>query len=103
MNVSILTLFPELYTSFLATSLIRRAQEQSVVNFDCVNMFSFCAPKERIDGPTFGHGSGVVLRPEAIERAIQDREHVQGKAFKIFFSPRGKKLDQDLLRTLAGR
>src|ERR1700733_1343518 len=101
MIVSILTLFPDLYTNFLETSLIRRAQEQGIVTFDLASMFSFCQPKERIDGPTFGHGSGMVLRPEVIERGVDDRETKHGKAFKIFFSPQGKKLDQDLLKELA--
>lgn len=103
MIVSVLTLFPDLYTRFLETSLIRRAQEQDIVTFDLADMFSFCQPKERIDGPTFGHGSGMVLRPEIIERGIDDRESRHGKAFKIFFSPQGKKLDQDLLKSLAER
>lgn len=103
MIVSILTLFPEMYDAFLATSLIRRSQEQGIATYDVTNMFAFCAPKERIDGPTFGHGSGMVLRPEVIERAVAEREQAHGKAFKVFFSPRGKKLDQDLLKQLAAK
>src|ERR1700692_1955055 len=103
MIISILTLFPDLYNAFLATSLIRRSQEQDIATFDVANMFSFCQPKERIDGPTFGHGSGMVLRPEVIERGVIDRESQHGKAFKIFFSPQGKKLTQDLLKELAGK
>ncbi len=57
-------------------------------------------PKERIDAPTFGHGAGMLIKPEVVERAIQEREQLHGKAFKIFFSPQGKKLDQDLLKVI---
>ena len=63
MKISILTLFPDLYTSFIQTSLVRRAQEQGTVSFDVANLLSFCKPKERIDGPIFGHGAGMVLKP----------------------------------------
>lgn len=103
MIISLLTLFPELYSPFLATSLVRRAQEADKVAFDVVNMLSFCAPKERIDGPTFGHSAGMVLRPEVIERAVEAQEHSHGAAFKIFFSPQGRKLDQDFLKELRQR
>ena len=37
---------------------------------------------------------------EVIERAVDAQEHAHGKAFKIFFSPSGRRLDQDLLKKL---
>lgn len=103
MKFSIITLFPELYEPFLATSLISRAQEKGVVSFKVDTLFSQCQLKERVDAPTFGHGSGMLLRPEVMERAITACEASQGPAFKIFFSPAGKKLDQDLLRSIYQR
>lgn len=103
MIISLATLFPDLYTPFLATSLVRRAQEAGKVSFDTANMLSFCEPKERIDGPVFGHGAGMVIRPEVVERVVDAQEAQHGKAFKIFFSPQGRKLDQDYLRELAAQ
>ncbi len=101
MQISILSVFPELYQPFIATSLIKRAQEKKLVTFDLADFFSYVAPKERIDAPTFGHGAGMLLKPEVVQKAIEDREAAHGKAYKIFFSPHGKKLDQTLLRSLA--
>jgi tRNA (guanine37-N1)-methyltransferase len=97
MKLSIVSLFPHLYEPFLATSLVRRAQEAGIVNVQIESLFAFCAPKERADGPTFGHGAGMVLRPEVMERAIESQEKLYGKAYKIFFSPQGTLLDQQLL------
>jgi len=101
MNISILTVFSELYDSFLKTSLVGRAQEKGIVSINATSFFSYVAPKERIDAPTFGHGSGMVIRPDVIEKAITHKEQEHGPAYKIFFSPQGKKLDQALLRDLA--
>ncbi|MBA3954034.1 tRNA (guanosine(37)-N1)-methyltransferase TrmD [Candidatus Dependentiae bacterium] len=101
MVISTITLFPELYKPFLETSLIRKAQEQQHVTLDVKTMFDFCKPKERVDSPTFGHGAGMLLRPDIIEKAIDAQEALHGPAYKIFFSPQGKKLDQVLLRDLA--
>ncbi len=101
MNISIATVFPDLYREFLRTSLIKRSQEKEITSFDVVSFSSFCQPKERIDGPTVGHGSGMALRPEVIERVVQGQEEKYGKAYKIFLTPQGKKLDQRLVETLS--
>ena len=101
MNISILTVFDELYHPFLQTSLVRRAQEKQLVQFDIERFFSYVAPKERIDAPTFGPGSGMLIKPEVIQKAIEDKEKKYGPAFKIFFSPQGQKLDQTILKKIA--
>ncbi len=101
MRISIATLFPGLYEPFLHTSLIERAVEAGKISFSLENMFSLCAPKERLDSPTFGHAAGMLLKPEIIEKAIVQQEAAHGPAYKIFFSPQGKKLDQPMLAKLA--
>lgn len=101
MEVSILTVFPEIYQNFLQTSLIKRAQEQETLSFDVRAFSSFCEPKERIDGPTVGHGSGMAIRPEVIERAVFAQEEKHGKAYRIFLTPQGKKLNQRVAKQVA--
>lgn len=101
MNISILSVFPELYDSFLQTSLIKRAQDNDIVSFDVQSFFSYVKPKERIDAPTCGPGAGMLIRPDVVEKAVNDAEGKHGRAFKIFFSPQGAKLDQKKVRSLA--
>lgn len=103
MNISILTVFSELYDTFLQTSLIGRAQNKGIVNINASSFFKYVVPKERIDAPIIGHGSGMVIRPDVIEAAVTDKENQFGPAFKIFFSPQGRKLDQPLLQELADK
>lgn len=101
MNISIITLFPELYDTFLKTSIVGKAKEKELINPELINFLDFCAPKERADSPTYGHGSGMLIKPELVESAIETQEKKLGKAFKIFFSPHGKKLDQNYLKELS--
>ncbi|MBY0109916.1 MAG: tRNA (guanosine(37)-N1)-methyltransferase TrmD [Candidatus Babeliaceae bacterium] len=103
MKISVVTLFPELYKPFFSTSLVKRAQDAHIIDTHVYNLFSYAEPKQRIDGPTFGHGAGMVIKPEIIEKAVTDIQGQHGSAFKIFFSPRGKKLDQKLLGNLYKR
>jgi len=100
-KISILTLFPELYKPFFETSLIGRAQARGDLVVGIQDFFAFCNPKERLDCPTYGPGAGMVLKPLMVEQAIQAQEKQYGAAYKIFFSPHGKKLDQRQVRVLA--
>lgn len=101
MNISVLSVFPELYTPFCATSLVGRAQEKGLVSFDVRSFFDCVAPKERIDAPSFGHGAGMLIRPEVVERAVTSQLQQYGPAYKVFFSPQGKKLTQTSMRRIA--
>ena len=103
MKVSVLTLFPRLYDQFLEASLIGRARKNEVASVDTVDLFSFVSPGERIDAPTCGHGAGMLLRPDVIDDAIAVQEKKAGSAYKIFFSPQGKKLTQSALARVATR
>ncbi len=101
MNISILTVFNDLYDSFLRTSLVGRAQEKGLVSIEATPFFSYVSPKERIDAPTFGPGAGMLIRPDVVRKAIQDKEEKHGPAYKVFFSPQGMPLDQRLLQKIA--
>jgi tRNA (guanine37-N1)-methyltransferase len=103
MKISVVTLFPELYKPFFSTSLVERARQKRIIDTHLYDLFSYAEPKQRIDGPTFGHGAGMVIKPEIIEKAVNDVQAQHGAAYKIFFSPRGKKLDQKSLRALYDR
>jgi len=100
MKISVVTVFPELYTPFLQTSLLKRAQQEGKISCTVSDYFSYVAPKERIDGPTFGPTPGILIKPEVVERAITDHEERFGSAYKIFFSPHGTKLDQVKLQKM---
>ncbi len=103
MNVSILTVFPALYDQFLQTSLIGRAVTQGKLHPQLINFFNFVKPTERIDAPTFGHSAGMLIKPEVVQKAIDQQEGAHGRAVRIFFSPHGVKLDQRVLAAIALR
>jgi len=103
MKISIITLFPKLYESFLNTSIIQRAAENKLVEFNTICLFDMVQPKERVDEPTCGPGSGMILKPEVLEKAIEKCEQKNGKGLKIFFSPQGVTLNQKILKKLADK
>jgi tRNA (guanine37-N1)-methyltransferase len=102
MKISVLATFSKLFEPFLSTSLVARAQQEHKVSIDLYDYFSYCADHERIDTPTFGHGAGMIMKPEVVQRAI-DSVKADQKPLIIFFSPQGKRLDQILLQNIYKR
>lgn len=100
MNVSIITVFPELYKPFLNTSLIGRAQQNGLVSFHMQRFADCVPPKKRIDAPAFGHGAGMLIKPDVVQKAVEACEQKNGRAFRIVLSPQGKRLDQRLLESI---
>lgn len=103
MIISIATLFPDLYKPFFDTSIMKKACQQGIVDSDISCLFDYALPKERVDAPTFGHNAGMLIRPDIVELAVNAHESRHGAAYKIFFSPHGKKLDQRLAQKIAQR
>ncbi len=103
MNISVITLFPELYKPFFQASLIKRAQEKGTISCHVNNLLSYTQPKVRVDDTTFGHNAGMLLKPEVVEQAIDASERDFGKAYKIILSPQGQVMTQPRLQELYER
>ncbi len=92
MKISVISVFPDLYKPFLDTSLVKKAQENKLVDIQMTDFFSGVEPKERIDAPTFGHGAGMLIKPDVVQRVIEKLKNLEVLVLKYFFSPQGKSL-----------
>jgi len=101
MKISVISVAPEIYKPFLNASILHKAQEKGILKFDLDSYFSFASPKERIDAPIYGPGAGMLIRSEVVQRAVESKQKEHGKAYKIFFSPQGEKMDQRLVKEIA--
>lgn len=72
MKVDILTLFPSMFTNVLNESILKRAQEKSLVQFNVVNFRDYSLDKhQKVDDYPYGGGAGMVLTPQPIFDAIK--------------------------------
>ena len=98
-HINILTLFPEMFPGPLGLSLSGKALEKQIWSFNAINIRDFTADKHKtVDDTPFGGGAGMVMRPDIIEKALLS---VQNPGRKIYLSPRGKPLTQDMVKELA--
>jgi tRNA (guanine37-N1)-methyltransferase len=100
MNISVFSVFPQLYEPFVHTSLIKRAQDDRLVSLTIQSYVSLVEPKTRIDAPTYGPGAGMLIRPDVIQKAVEVHTAEYGTPYTIFFSPQGTKLTQRIVRTI---
>lgn len=101
MQLSIVTLFPELFRTFLETSMVGRAVSQGVATVSLVELRSFGLGKHKsVDDTPYGGGSGMVLRVEPIVAAL---ETLPEGTHRILLTPQGAVFDQKKARALAAR
>jgi tRNA (guanine37-N1)-methyltransferase len=104
LHVELVTLFPELFDSFLSASLLGKAIEAGLVAVDRTNPRDYAKGRHRnVDDTSYGGGPGMVMRPEPIAVAIDDIEAKRGRAFRVFLSPSGTLLSQPLAAELRNR
>jgi tRNA (guanine37-N1)-methyltransferase len=80
MKISILTLFPEMFTGPFTESILKRAQEKGKVEIELINIRDFgIGSHQMVDDTPYGGGIGMVLRVDVVHQAI---EHAK-KNFKL--------------------
>ncbi len=102
MRIDILTLFPEILEGPLRASLLGKAIEEGVLEVEVANIRDFTADKHRTaDDAPYGGGPGMVMKCEPICAAVESLRGKNSLGRVILLSPRGRRLDQALVRELA--
>ncbi|MEK7128272.1 MAG: tRNA (guanosine(37)-N1)-methyltransferase TrmD [Patescibacteria group bacterium] len=114
MRYHVITIFPEMFDSYLKESILGRALNQSklgsgqaikkksLIKVRFYNPMDFCEPKKRVDDRPYGGGPGMVLRSELFLKAFSKIKIKDKKKTKIIlFSTSGKKFDTAYAKTSA--
>jgi len=104
MEISIFTIFPEMFEGPLHTSILKKAQDKQLISFKLVDFRSYSPSKHKnVDDSPFGGGAGMVLKPEpiflAVEDVVGDPAQYPGKI--LLMSPQGQPFTQELAGQLA--
>ena len=105
MKIDILTLFPEICRAPLSESIMKRAQENKIVDLRIHNLRDWTTDKHHIvDDAPFGGGQGMVMNPEPIFAAVEELKQsaIGNQQSKIILmSPAGRRLDQEMATDLS--
>jgi tRNA (guanine37-N1)-methyltransferase len=97
MIFTILTLFPSIFNSPLGESLIKKARDKGLLEFNIVNIRDFASDIHRTcDGAPFGGGAGMVMKAEPIRDAMEHVDKARGRPRYVVLTPLGRRFDQEL-------
>ena len=95
MRFDIITIFPEIFSSYFQESLLARAQEKNLIEINIHNLRDWTDNNHKtVDDSPFGGGLGMVMKIEPIYKAVQSLKTKNQKLKTIVFTPRGKKFNQ---------
>ncbi len=99
MLLHIITIFPEYFSGPFSCGVLRIAQEKCIAEIKTINLRDYTDDSYRtIDDYPFGGGTGMVLKPEPIFRAVKSIK--QNNTHVILLSPQGRKFDQKIAQEL---
>ncbi len=102
MKIAILTLFPEMFESVLACSILGRARAEGLLQVEPMDIRPFSDKKHKnTDDYPFGGGAGMVMMAQPILDAVRSARNQGYEGPCIYLSPRGQPLTQAKTRELA--
>ncbi|MCM8776596.1 MAG: tRNA (guanosine(37)-N1)-methyltransferase TrmD [Candidatus Omnitrophica bacterium] len=98
LRIDIVTLFPDFFTTPLAESILKRAQEKGLVKICLHRLRDYTHDRHQtVDGKPFGGGAGMVLKPEPIFECI---ETIRNSGWVVLLDARGEPLTQKMAEKL---
>ncbi|MDL1965142.1 MAG: tRNA (guanosine(37)-N1)-methyltransferase TrmD [Candidatus Desulfofervidus auxilii] len=102
MRFTIITLFPDFFSSPLKTSILGKAIKNQKIKVDVINIRDFAAGKHKVsDDAPYGGGKGMVMKPEPIIKAIKSIREDNSAAWVTLLSPQGRLFNQILAGELS--
>ena len=99
MKFDVLTLFPEMFEP-MKHSIIERASEKDLIDINLINIRDFSKDKHKhVDDTPYGGGAGMLIRPDVVYDAYSSVSEENAKV--IYMSPKGKVLNQNMVKELS--
>ena len=104
MRIDVLTLFPEMFESGLGYSILKRAQEQGIVEIVLWNIRDFATDSYRkVDDKPYGGGAGMVMMCGPVFDCFENAEkQCAEKGRVILLTPQGERFTQKKAKELSG-
>jgi tRNA (guanine37-N1)-methyltransferase len=97
MQFDVFTLFPDVFSPYLNSSILHRAQEGGHIQVQIHNIRDWAKDKHQVtDEPPYGGGGGMVMKPEPIFAAVEDILGNPPQAPVVLMTPQGDLLTQSI-------
>lgn len=101
-KIQVITLFPDMLTGILNSSMMWKAQQASAVSFELIDLRQFgIGPRKQVDDTPYGGGDGMLLKPEPLFAAVEQAKANDPTAKVLLMTPRGGRWTQAAAQTHA--
>ncbi len=103
MRFDVLTLFPQIFPSYLGESLLNKAIERNLVEVHLHDLRDWSNDKHnKVDDRPYGGGPGMVIRVEPVVQCVEEVQKLGEKPGKlVLLSPQGETLTQTVVEQLS--
>lgn len=104
MKIDILTLFPEMFESPFDHSILKRAQENNLLQIQTINIRDYSQNKHRtVDDTPYGGGAGMVMAAEPLFQCFDHLKELRGGQLGrvIMMCPQGEPFNQEYAKELS--
>src|SRR5690606_9857029 len=111
MQFEVFTLLPEAFSSYIDTSILKRAQERGLIKINIHNIRDYTYDKHHVtDDTPYGGGGGMVMKPEPVFEAVekvldinplQTSGKVDSATPIILLTPQGRVFNQTIAKELS--
>jgi tRNA (guanine37-N1)-methyltransferase len=98
----ILTVFPEMFTSFCGCSLLKKALDKGLITIQLHDIRGYATDKHHMtDDAPYGGGGGMVMKVEPIDRALLSIPMVADAVPVVLLTPQGERFSQKIAEEMA--
>lgn len=102
MKIQIITLFPDMFSGVLGTSMLWKASDRGIVEYATIDLRQYgSGPRKQVDDTPYGGGDGMLLMVEPLLRAIEQAKANDPYARVFLPTPRGRLYKQSDAKRLA--
>lgn len=95
LNFTVITLFPAMFSSPLAHSILKKAQEKELISVRLVDLRDYATDRHRVtDDYPYGGGQGMVMKPGPLVAAIEEMRKTLNRPRVILLNPQGRVFHQ---------
>lgn len=101
-KLQVITLFPDMFTGVLNSSMMWKAQQENAATFELIDLRQFgLGPRKQVDDTPYGGGDGMLLKPEPLFAAVEQAKANDPTAKVLLMTPRGDRWVQATAQSYA--
>lgn len=100
-QIFVISVFPKLINDFINYGVLKNGQNKSLINIESIDLRKFSDKNGYIDDKPYGGGPGMVIQAKPLIEATRYAKSKLENYKCIYLSPKGKKIDQEVIKDTA--